>query len=149
MSLRDYYRSSDCAIPKGKTTEELRAERRTVIEKDLKAKKAAVRSRDRAACAPRRCRWPEADHDTEGHRCEGMSGVAHRIAVGMGGDQTETGERSDTADMMEVCGHIHLDSVDAIERHGRTWIGSANGAVTFIRRGEVVGVEKRIGVLRS
>jgi len=132
--------------PKAVTQREAFRENRRGIERDEKLKKQIARTRDNDALPGRGCRWPKADHDTEGHKCEGPLEMMHRVPKGMGGDKD--GSRTSTDDLLQACQHIHQRSKDAVERHGRTWIGSANHPVTFVRRGVVVGVEKRIGVLR-
>jgi hypothetical protein len=83
------------------------------------------------------CRWPKFDHDTKRHVCTGQLESAHKVAVGMGGDKT--GERTNRQELLTVCTHIHTDSPEGIERHGRKWkpLDKARGSfgpVAFYRR---------------
>ena len=117
-----------------------RAQKRAGIANAEDKKKRESKARD-----GHRCRWPRADHDTPGHKCIGRLESAHRVAKGMGGDKD--GSRTSTRDLLTVCVWIHQDSPDAIERKGRTWKGSADGPIAFVRRGKVIARERSIGLL--
>lgn len=112
-----------------------------------KAKRAKVKTHERkekqaSKLVHRGCRWPKADHDTRRHVCTGQLESAHQKAIGMGGDKT--GERTNRRELLTVCTHIHTDSPEGIERHGRKWkpldksLGSL-GPVAFYRRWPLEG----------
>jgi hypothetical protein len=116
-------------------------------ELERKATRASVKTHERKEkqaskkVAPG-CRWPKFDHDTPRHVCTGQLESAHKVAIGMGGDKT--GARTHRREMLTVCTHIHTDSPEGIERHGRKWRAldkslGALGPVAFYRRWPLEG----------
>lgn len=116
-------------------------------EIERKEKRAKVKTHERKekaaskAVAPG-CRWPKFDHDTKRHVCTGQLESAHKVAIGMGGDKT--GARTKRQELLTVCTHIHTDSPEGIERHGRKWkaLDKARGSlgpVAFYRRWPLEG----------
>lgn len=116
-------------------------------EIERKEKRAKVKTHERKEKAAAKlvapgCRWPKFDHDTKRHVCTGQLEASHKVAVGMGGDKT--GERTDRRELLPVCTHIHTDSPEGIERHGRKWKPldkkrGSFGPVAFYRRWPLEG----------
>jgi hypothetical protein len=137
----DYSKFAIPKIPKGhQPIRGARAAKRARIANDEVRLKRQSKKRD-----GNRCRWPRQDHDTPGHKCIGRLESAHRVPKGMGGDKD--GSRTSTKDLLTTCVWIHQDSPDALEKKGRTWQGSADGPVAFVRRGKVIARERSIGLL--